>query len=82
MPTFVSTSGSIAVGENSGRSARVIGMFTNENALTICGLPSSSSWKSPAFRSVTGLPAASLTKASTSTKFASTRKVKGGCSGC
>ena len=29
-----------------------------------------------------GLPVASLTKASTSTKFASTRKVSGGCSAC
>ena len=61
---------------------RAIGMFTYENALTFCGLPSSRSWKSLAFRSVTGLPVASLTNASTSTRFASTRNVSGGCSGC
>ena len=64
---FDLTSGSMSSGRNSARSDRSMGMSTSENAVTVCGTPSSSTWKSPWRRSRTKFPWASRTTASTST---------------
>ena len=64
---FVWTSTSTGRVAKSGRTARSIGMFTSENAVTFCGRPSSSTSKSSARKSDTRLPWASATSASTST---------------
>ncbi len=58
---MVWTSASTGWVANSGRSARSIGMFTSENDVTFCGLPSSITSKSSAVRSFTGLFCASTT---------------------